>query len=183
MQHFKDLHNDLGSIPLPGNTIRLLSVRPHICLETPPPCICAFLLYVAVIKMAAPFTAGFHNKILISNQLRLCLFVYFGGISVCVCVCGEAASYFRCIHSVLSFMSMLSWRLRRQAGESTSIFQQSFRGLFIDAASLVCLGLLTKHTSNSSPPSSVLCCQLYSLYLCIMYIHMYTVRKSVMLPM
>lgn len=62
---------------------------------------------------------------------------------------------------------------------------QFFRWLFIDAASpSLCLGLLTKaHIKFLSPPSSVLCFQLYSLYLCSMYIHMYTFRKSVMLPM
>jgi len=61
--------------------------------------------------------------------------------------------------------------------ESTSIFQQRFRRLFIAGALLLGPELLTKHTSSPPPSASLLRCQLYSLYLCIMYIHMYTVKK------
>lgn len=68
MRHFEDLHNDLSSIPLPGNTIRLLSQSTHICLEMPADCTSA--LYVELIKMAASFTAA----------LKVFLFIYFGGI-------------------------------------------------------------------------------------------------------
>lgn len=68
MRHFEDLHNDLSSIPLPGNTIRLLSPSTHICLEMPADCTSA--LNVELIKMAASFTAA----------LKVFLFIYFGGI-------------------------------------------------------------------------------------------------------
>lgn len=58
MQRFEDLHNDLSSIPLHANTIRLLSVYPLICLKMPADCICAFLCRGRLlIKMAVPLTA------------------------------------------------------------------------------------------------------------------------------
>lgn len=77
-------------------------------------------------------------------------------------MCGEAASYFRHVPSVLSSCRCCH---DDKGGRPVSL-PQVFRRLFIDAVSLPCLALLTKHTSHSSPPSSVLCDQLYSLCLC-----------------
>lgn len=177
MQRFEDLHGDLGSIPLPGNTINT-QTHTHMHLSAPHPLlptlyICVhFTVCEGLIKMPAC------NKFWDQISKQLC-FVFWSQ------PCAEgAASYFRCIPSVLSFMSMLSWRLRRQAGESTSIFQESFRWLFLDAASPPLIRVSwQEHTSKPFPITSVLCWQLYSSYLCIMYIHMYTIIKSVVLPM
>lgn len=90
---------------------------------------------------------------------------------------GEAASLQMHTFYVLSFMSMLSWWLRRQAGESTSVFQESFQRTIFRHHFPSLSGFDKAHIKWFLTPRSPLLPTFYSLYLCIMYIHMYTVRK------
>lgn len=114
----------------------------------------------------------------LQSSLHHCehLYVYFRGICM-----GKPPPY-RCTPSMLSFMSMLSWWLRRQAGESTSVFQESFQRTIFRHHFPSLSGFDKAHIKWFPTPHSPLLPTFYSLYLCIMYIHMYTVRKSVMLP-
>lgn len=83
---------------------------------------------------------------------------------------------------VLSFISGLSWRLRRRAGGSTSIFQQILVTIYRRCIPPVSGRSDKAHIKRLCHLFFFFFFQLYSLYN-FMYIHMYTVKKSVALQM
>lgn len=105
-------------------------------------------------------------KILIQLHLREDLFVLFWQ-QLCV---KKQLSILDASPPVLSLMSKLSWRLSRHVGESTSIFQQfSLMTIYRRRKPSVSRVFWQRRTSKSAHATVVLCHQLYSLYLGIMY--------------